>query len=168
MVGRRRYYTRRGIKPHLQDPYLLRYSYKEPTVCPECNLIFHDKRWYWDSSKLNELKKMTVHYQKCPACRKIEDRYPMGIVHLKGEFLKNHIEDMTHLIKNEEKRGLEKNPLERIIKITNKSDEEIIVETTTESLSLRIGRVVKRAFSGEIEYKFSDGVKLIRIEWFRD
>ncbi len=168
MSSRDRHYVRRGVKPHLQDPYLLRSAYKEPTVCPTCKLIYHNKRWFWDDKLMDKFDKQDVNYQKCPACRKIEDRYPMGILHISGGFVSQHKDDILRLLKNEEKRAMEKNPLERTIS-TQEDDEGVIsVETTSEALVLRMGRVLTRAYSGEVEYKFSDTQKLVRVEWKRE
>ncbi|KPK70512.1 hypothetical protein AMJ71_02915 [candidate division TA06 bacterium SM1_40] len=168
MARKRRVYVRRGVDPHLEDPYLRRGGYREPTVCPTCGLVFHDKRWRRDdelSHKLHRRKQTLL--QKCPACRKIEDQYPMGIVTLSGHYLPEHLEDIRNLIRNEEQRGAEKNPLERIIKI-EEGERMLVVQTTTESLALRIGRIVFRAHRGSIDYKFSDREKLVRIDWHRD
>ncbi|KPJ50551.1 hypothetical protein AMJ40_02515 [candidate division TA06 bacterium DG_26] len=168
MSGKGKIYIRRGVKPHLDDPYLRRSAYKEPTVCPTCKLIYHNKRWFWDSKLVKKLEKEGAHYQKCPACRKIHDRYPMGILHLSGGFIRAHREDILRLLKNEEKRAMDKNPLERMISIKENDEGLITVETTSESLALRMGRVLTRAYSGDVEYKFSDTQKLVRIEWRRD
>lgn len=168
-MGRRgKIYIRRGIRPHLQDPYLLRLAYKEPTVCPTCKLIYHNKRWFWNDELLKELEKKGVDYQKCPACRKIEDRYPMGILQISGGFVDKHKDDILRLLKNEEKRAMEKNPLERVISIKENDEGLISVDTTTESLVLRMGRILTRAYTGEVEYKFSDTEKLVRVEWKRE
>lgn len=167
MSGKGKIYIRRGVRPHQEDPYLLRSAYKEPTVCPTCKLIYHNKRWFWDDKLIKELEKQGADYQKCPACRKIEDRYPMGILHISGEFAGAHKEDILRLLKNEEKRAMEKNPLERVISTKENKKGIISIETTTESLALRMGRVLTRAYAGEVEYKFSDTQKLVRVEWRR-
>jgi NMD protein affecting ribosome stability and mRNA decay len=168
MSARGRIYVRRGVESHLEDPYLLRAGYKEPTICPVCGLIYHDKRWIDDSEISKKYSEdVKVSRQKCPACRKIEDHYPMGLVSLSGAFLEEHKEDILNLVRNEEKRGQNKNPLERIMNIEEVPD-GLEIETTTESLALRIGRIMNRAYSGEIHYKFSDGEKLVRILWHRD
>jgi NMD protein affecting ribosome stability and mRNA decay len=156
------------VKPHQQDPYLLRSAYKEPTVCPTCKLVYHHKRWFWNDEMLKELEEQGANHQKCPACRKIEDKYPMGILHMSGTFLSEHKDDILRMLKNEEKRAMEKNPLERIMSIEEDDEGLISVQTTSESLVLRMGRILHRAYSGDVEYKFSDTEKLVRVEWTRD
>jgi hypothetical protein len=47
-------------------------------------------------------------------------------------------------------------------------DGRLYIETTNEALALRIGRAVFKAFKGEIEYKFSETQKLVRVLWRRD
>ncbi|MEW6686167.1 MAG: BCAM0308 family protein [Candidatus Edwardsbacteria bacterium] len=163
-------YKKRDVGAHLHsdDPYLPRGGYKEPTVCPTCKAIYYNKKWALEEQLSFSLKKLgEFHYQKCPACRKIEDRYPMGILHLSGKFLNEHKDELINLIRSEERRGREKNPLERVIKI-EEMKYGLNVETTTESLALRLGRVLSRAYKGKIKYRFSQEEKLIRINWQRD
>ena len=117
---------------------------------------------------LKELKERGASEQKCPACRKIEDKYPMGILHMSGVFLSEHKDDILRMLKNEEKRAMDKNPLERIISIEEDSEGTVSVHTTSESLVLRMGRILNRAYSGDVEYKFSDTEKLVRVEWRRE
>ena len=43
----------------------------------------------------------------------------------------------------------------------------IEVTTTTEKLAKRIGQMLHKAFHGDVEYKWSDDVKLARVVWVR-
>jgi len=156
-----------GAHLHLDDPYLFREGYKEPTICPGCKAIYTNKKWSLDEKQRGKIEKTTgITYQMCPACRKIKDRFPMGILTLSGEFLFNHHQDILNLLRSEEKRAVAKNPLERIISIEERKG-TIQVETTTESLALRMGRVLFRAYKGNVSYKFSQDEKLVRVNWNR-
>ncbi len=158
----------RGGQPHRDDPFVLIKGYKEPTVCPKCGLVFHEKKWIRDQELSNKLKKEKgIHYELCPACKKFKQHYPMGIVRLKGNFWMTHKEGIKNLIHNEERRGMGKNPLERIISMKEKAG-ELIIETTRESLATRIGKALEGAYKGNLKYEFSKGEKLVRIEWLRD
>jgi len=152
----------------LHDPYITEKALKEPTICPVCSAIYHKKRWQFDKKMLAELK-LSKKYtsQKCPADRKIEDNYPMGIINLSGSFVAEHRDELVNLIKSEERHALEKNPLEKIMSIKTTKD-GIQVETTSETLALRIGRILTRAYKGKHEYSFSYGDKYVTIEWRRD
>jgi hypothetical protein len=91
----------------------------------------------------------------------------MGVVHLTGNFVTEHMEEIINLIKSEEKRAEEKNPLERLITV-EKKDGGIYAETTSDSLALRIGRVLSRAYKGHHDYKFRLGDKYVLVEWCRE
>jgi hypothetical protein len=88
------------------------------------------------------------------------------VVNIKGDFLAEHFEDVVHLIKSEERRALQKNPLERLMKM-DKVNGGLHVETTSDALALRIGRVLHRAYKGEAEFKFRYGNKYVEVDWSR-
>ncbi len=152
----------------LKDPYIPFKGWKEPTVCPICSALYLKKRWQFNDNLLYDLKqKKEIFSHKCPACRKIEDNYPMGIIDISGKFVSEHRDELVNLIRSEERHAKEKNPLERIMKMEKKNG-GIHVEVTCESLALRIARILKRAYKGEHEYSLSDGDKYITIVWRRD
>ena len=154
---------RGGLRPHLEDPYLTRKSYKEPTVCPRCGLIYRHRRWQrMPDFDVNQ----AVERHKCPACRKEEDHYVMGIVSISGDFFKPRRDEIINMLRNEEKKSLIHNPLDRIMAII---DEEsgMRVETTSESLAVHLGRMLYHAYGGDVDYRFSDDQKLARVFWYR-
>jgi len=155
---------RKSPKPHLDDPYLKKIRYTEPTVCPECGIVYLDKRWQY---RPKFKPKKEVMYRKCPACRKIEDHYVMGLVYLSGSFIPRHRDEIVHLIKNQDKLGFKRNPLDRLMSTTTVKD-GLRIETTTEHLALTLGRALYHAYGGLLEYKFSEDQKLVRVYWHRD
>lgn len=102
----------------------------------------------------------------CAACRKVKDKFPGGIVKLKGEFLEEHKNEILNLIKYEEQRAKGFNPLERIMSI-NDSKSGIEITTTNEKLAQRIGKSLQKAYQGRVYYKWSDDTKLMLAEWER-
>jgi len=152
----------------ITDPYLSAKGMKEPNICPTCLAIYHKKRWAFDPKMLATLKKSKeFSSHKCPACRKIEDKFVMGIVNISGTFAAEHADEILRLVKAEEKRALEKNPLERLISISNKKG-LICLETTSDTLALRIGKALKRTYKGKHEYDFRYGDKHVEVDWSRD
>ena len=150
-----------------KDPYLLKEGSHDMAICKQCHAIYHNKRWYMDEElDAKKLDLPSTVLVTCPACQKIKDKFPGGIVTLTGEFLQKHKDEIINLIKNEEERARGFNPLERIIKILN-DPKKIEVSTTNERLAQRIGKKVKKAFSGEVAYKWSQGTKLLRVTWSR-
>lgn len=155
---------RGGLKPHLQDPYLSRKSYKEPTLCPRCGLVYRKRRW----QKIDDFdRKTAVGKHKCPACRKQEDHYVMGIVYINGDFFKSRRNEIMNMLKNEEKKQVVHNPLDRIMEIYDEEDGTRI-ETTSENLAVHLGRMLYHSYGGDVVYKFSDEQKLARVFWNRN
>ncbi|RJQ55694.1 MAG: ATPase [Nitrospiraceae bacterium] len=149
------------------DPYLLQNVRYESAVCKKCHAAYQNKRWSLDEdlfNKMNECKDVNKVY--CPACQKIKDKFPGGIVTLKGEFLREHKDEIMNLIRNEEERARGFNPLERLMEI-NSLDSGLELTTTNEKLAQRIGRSLFRAYQGRVGYKWSQDTKLLRVEWER-
>jgi NMD protein affecting ribosome stability and mRNA decay len=149
------------------DPYLQKMGNSEMAVCKKCRAIYHNKRWYLDD-ELYQKKASLKETERilCPACLKIKDKFPGGVVTLSGEFLHKHKEEILNLIRNEEERAMGFNPLERIMEVS-KIKKGMEITTTNEKLAQRIARSLERAYQGSVEYKWSSGTKLLRAEWER-
>jgi hypothetical protein len=161
-------HKRRGGDAVLKDPYLREINYKDPNICPSCKAVYHNKRWQLDE-ELEYKIKLEDNYAKkmCPACRKINDNYPMGLVSISGNFIDQHKKEILSTVKGEEKRALEKNPLERIIKIEKENQTQYSIKTTTDTLAQRIGKILYNSYKGKVEYKFSEDQKVLRVFWSR-
>ncbi len=167
MKGTRKYLagtTKKAIDTE-KDPYLLKMEPEEMAMCTDCSAVYQHKRWRLPTEEELE-KKESYAKVVCPACQKIRDKFAGGYVTLRGEFLKDHKEEILNLIRNKEERARYTNPLERIIEI-NESGDTIEITTTTDKFAQRIGRVLHKAFSGKVEYKWSDDVKIARVTWTR-
>jgi NMD protein affecting ribosome stability and mRNA decay len=150
-----------------KDPYLPKGGSEDMALCKKCHSIYHNKRWSIDEKLYREKVNLpSTSFVTCPACQKIKDNFPGGLVTLTGAFLQEHKDEIINLIKNEEERARGFNPLERIMKISNGSG-KVEISTTNEKLAQRIGKKIKKAFSGEVEYKWSQDTKLLRVTWNR-
>jgi NMD protein affecting ribosome stability and mRNA decay len=150
-----------------RDPYLPRKGPLEVGVCPDCHAINRKKRWYLDEAKYVFLARTGAVLRRCPACRKIADGFPSGVVTLHGGFLRIHRDEILSIVRNEERRACETNPLERIMEIRD-ADESVEILTTDEKLAQRIGREIRKAYRGTVSYKWSEDVNLLRVNWTRD
>jgi len=149
------------------DPYLEDEINVETAICRKCSAVYYNKRWYIDGEILKKYNLQVIEKVLCPACRKIRDRFPGGIIRLHGEFLNKHKEEIMNLIKNEEERARGFNPLERIIDISDTDNGVVEITTTNEKLAQRIVRSLERAYHGEVSYRWSHDTKLLRAEWVR-
>lgn len=150
-----------------KDPYLTALGPDDMAVCKRCGAIYHKKRWTLGKEDMiarAEKKRVDVI---CPACQKIKDNFAEGFVTIQGNFLKAHKDEMLNLVRNKEKRAIRYNPLDRIIEIKERRG-AIDITTTTEKLAQRIGQMIKKAFDGQVEYKWSSDVKLARVVWTRN
>jgi hypothetical protein len=149
------------------DPYLPDQHYQEGTVCSRCGVVYHHQHWVVDEPRRQRLLEAGNAPQVvCPGCRKVADHEPQGILTLHGDYWPEHRDDILNLIRHEEERGLNTNPLERIMNVREENG-CLVVETTNEKLAQRIGRQIDKAHKGRIEYKWSDGNRLVRVEWER-
>lgn len=151
------------------DSYLPRGASRKASVCGVCRAVYMNKRWYSDgnvsAAAAKESDTMTV---VCPACLKIRDHFPGGIVTLKGAYVLPHKQALVSLIRNEEDRAHGQNPLERVMSIKENGYGSIVIFTTNEKLAQRIGRAINKAFHGEIKYRWSHENKLARVDWVRE
>ena len=155
-------------KTATSDVYLPRGAGQRVSVCEGCHAVFRKKRWYSDEEMYETTRKDSATVQTaCPACLKIRDNYPGGIVTLKGPYILTHREGLLNRIRNEEGRARSINPLERVMSIEENAFGTLVVRTTTEKLAQRLGRAIKKAFNGEVSYNWSHDNKLVRVDWER-
>ena len=157
---------RRRIAGHAQldhrlDPYQAQEKLPEGTVCPQCGAVFHDERWQWLA------KPEGAHQAVCAACRRINDKFPAGIVTLRGGFARMHKDELIHLARHQEDAEKNEHPLNRIIDIEEDA-QAIHINTTDIDLPHRIGEAVKRAFHGELKMNFEKDGYFVRVDWSRE
>ena len=161
-LGQRLRTTRRiaghAQQDHILDPYQAQQKLHEGTVCPQCSAVYHDGRWQWVA--LAE----RAHQELCAACRRINDKFPAGIVTLRGDFAKEHKEEMVRLARHQEEAEKKEHPLNRIINI-EEGAQGVVINTTDIHLPRRIGEAVKRAFHGKIEANFEEDGYFVRVDW---
>ena len=150
------------------DPYLPKGASKKITVCEGCHAVYKKKRWYADPNIYNAAVTIRdTSVSVCPACLKIRDNFPGGIVTLKGDYVLSHKQELLNLIKNEEARARGFNPLESVMSVKENGYGGIVISTTNEKLAQRIGRAIKKAVRGDVTYQWSHDNKLARVDWQR-
>lgn len=151
-----------------KDPYLSRAAPMDMALCSGCGSVYHGKRWYRRGELPKGLDEAPAsEVVLCPACQKTREGYARGFVTIEGSFVEAHAEEIMNLIGNKGLRQLHINPLERVMDV-RRSAGRIEVQTTTEKLAQRIGQILKKAYHGEVSYKWSDDTKLARVVWRRD
>lgn len=168
MGGEKGSYFRRDKTISGIDIYSYNIHLSDPSICQRCHAVWKKGKWSLEEGLRAEVQKWEKPKSvTCPACRRILDDYPAGILTLKGDYLQGHKEDILQTIRNEEANSKQKNPLERIIKIEEGKD-GISITTTDSKLARRIGKVVHKANGGELKIKFSHRDELVRVHWERN
>jgi hypothetical protein len=150
----------RAQEDHNPDPYQANAKLKEPAVCDGCGAVYHQGRWSWASTPA------AAHRDHCPACRRIADALPAGIVTLSGAFAAAHKDEILGLARNEEAAEKNEHPLNRVMAI-NDVDDVIEIHTTDIHLPRRLGNALKRAFDGDLESHFDENGYFVRVDWRR-
>lgn len=147
--------------PQHGDPYLELPS-SGTARCSECGVTYHRGHWSWKAAA-----PAAAHSILCPACRRIADDQPAGTLHLAGNFLREHREEILNLIHNTEAAEKTQHALERLLKVSD-TDDGLQVTTTGMHLANRIGHALNAAYKGRSQYHYSDDENTVSIRWERD
>lgn len=146
------------------NPYFEDHKYPEPTVCPRCHLVYRHGRWQRSDPLATSEH---PHLSQCPACRREIDRFPGGLVTLRGSYLVTHRDEILHIIRNQETAASALRPLQRILWI-EEADGSMEVATTMGHLAIRIAHAVEGACKGSLTLKRAHDDQLVRAYWERD
>ena len=161
---------------YLQDPYhdvnhdafRLRGKLRDGSACNTCSVVFHKglMRWADDvNSEYPEKDRSKGHFE-CPACQRVRERIPGGVVTIRGMFFNQHEEEILNLIKSLEHEEHSQHPMQRIISMMP-IRLGLEITTTYEHLARRIGDALQSAYHGELQIQYSKGEKLVRVVWCR-
>ncbi|HEY6873778.1 MAG TPA: BCAM0308 family protein [Geobacteraceae bacterium] len=149
------------------DVYLPKGGSKEVALCSKCSAFYWNKRWSSDAAELSaaqaEAGTSTV---VCPACQRMHDDNPAGVLTLSGDYLLQHENEILNMLKNVEADSRAKNPLARIMEI-NQEKGLLTIATTDAKLTQKLGKEVYKAHKGELHFKWSQADSFIRVNWTR-
>ena len=150
------------IKEYNHDPYFLKEKINDPAVCRHCGVVYRNGIFEWLKKAPEKATKIS-----CPACKRIEASYEGGVLHLEGDFLVKHKNEILSIIKKIENNERKSRPLERVINMVVK-DSKIEITTTYEHMARRIGEAVHNACKGDMRIQYPEGEKYVRIFWSRN
>lgn len=150
----------RLIQEQVHDTYKARGKLNEPSVCPQCQAVFHDGRWQWLDVPAG------AENATCPACHRINDDFPAGFVTVSGAFFDSHKEEVLNAIHNEGIKAKADHPLERVMRVED-TDEGVLVTTTGIHVARRIGESLHHAYHGELEFHYNADEMMLRVHWSR-
>jgi len=143
-----------------EDPYQSSAKYPEPSMCSGCGAVYHKGRWQWGVAQPE------AHKILCPACQRVHDRVPAGLVTLSGDFFNKHRQEIMNLVHNTEAKEKAGHPLQRIMNITME-DHSTVISVTDFHLTRAIGEAIEHAYKGEIDYQFVDKDGVMTVRWSR-
>lgn len=155
---------KRGRVATTADPYLQAEGLKGPMRCRHCQAVYHNKRW---QAAGNDVPQAQAALVTCPACRQAGEGYVQGVLTLRGSYLQEHEAEVRNVLQHAELRCVERNPLERVLRIDRRED-ALVIETTAEKMAERLGRALHRALRGELQIQWSGGHEVCRVNWERD
>ena len=145
------------------NPYFENQKYPEHTLCPRCGLVYRHGRWQVDSAPAPG----SPQKNHCPACRREIERYPGGLVYLRGGYLMKHHQEILNIARNQASSAAAARPLQRIMWI-EEGEDEVEIATTNGHLALRIGRAIESACKGDLTSKHAAGDQVVRVYWNRE
>lgn len=149
------------------DVYLPKGGVKEVAICTGCRSLYRNKRWYVNEDESTKLSSDMVRNDvTCPACRRMQEHNPAGIVTFTGDYLVEHEVAILNTIKNEEEKARTRNPLARIMEIKQEGN-VLTVCTTDDKLAEKLGRDIYKAHSGKLEYQWTKEDNFVRVNWNR-
>jgi NMD protein affecting ribosome stability and mRNA decay len=151
----------RLLHERVHDPYKSKSKLPDPSVCPQCGAVFHEGRWTWLAHPPE------AHEEICPACQRLRDKYPAGFLTVGGRFFQGHRDEILNLARNEEQAEKAEHPLHRIMQIDDR-DDGVLITTTDIHLPRRIGEALRRAYQGEVDFRYVEEGSMLRVRWHRD
>lgn len=152
----------RLLEQEIHDPYMTRAKHIEPTVCPECGVVYNNGRWQW----LPEIPS-GANKELCPACQRIQDKVPAGYLTLKGEFFSQHQDEIMNLLHNKVDAEKSQHPMKRLMDAETQEDGSTLITFTDMHLPRGIGEAIERAYEGELEIQYTEQAGILRVYWQR-
>jgi NMD protein affecting ribosome stability and mRNA decay len=144
------------------DTYLERGKRAGPVACPECGAVFEGGRWQWKAAPSQVTDRM------CPACQRIHDHVPAGVLVLGGDYFRNHREEIMRLVRHVEEKEKSEHPLERIIDIEQSSNGlDTVITFTGIHLAKGTGESLQHAHHGHLDITFAERDDRILVSWHR-
>lgn len=128
------------------------------TRCPECGVLHHQGRWRWG------LLYIDAEQETCPACRRIADHNPSGILIVSGPPVAARRDEILWLIHRQEALERQEHPLHRIMDVAE-HDGGLSITTTDVHLPRRLGLALEQAFRGALDLRPQEGAHFALVHW---
>ncbi len=150
------------LAEEVHDPYRAGRKPRGPQRCSRCGAVYLRGHWRWQGVTPPPPATMV-----CPACRRINDRYPAGEIIVTGAFATAHAGEVLHLLRNVEAAETREHPLHRIIAVKRRGG-TIEVTTTDVHLPRRLGHALESAWGGKLNTHYDEQGYFARVTWERN
>ena len=133
---------------------------QKTVVCSDCGAVYLNNRWSWD------IRPENVDETLCPACQRVQNRMPEGILTVRGECLKEHRNEIMRLIRSRIQKTGSKYPLKRIMDMEGDETEAVFTFTDAQ-LTREIGDTLHQTFDGVLDFLYSSDANMLRVTWQR-
>ncbi len=140
-----------------RDTYRVEQKHPDGTHCPQCHLVVRRGRW----TQVTLGEGQTADKVLCPACRRVRDHYPAGVIDLTGDLSALGTE-LVNLVRNIEKVERTEHPLERLMELELTHD-GLHASTTGVHLARRIGSALERRLRGRVQIRYGEEENIVRI-----
>jgi hypothetical protein len=147
----------RGVGGPRHDTYATRKKLVEPSACTGCGAVFNRGRWTWHE-RPSDAKDVL-----CPACRRIRDSYPGGLLHIEGD-LGERSGEIVNLFRNIESAERSEHPLERIMHLHSREG-AVEVATTGIHLARRFAEALRRTYHERVSIDYLVEQDFVRVKW---
>jgi NMD protein affecting ribosome stability and mRNA decay len=154
--------TRRDrlIRERNHDVYRTGKKLPDPSACTKCQAMYRNGRWQWSPPPADAKQVL------CPACHRIQDDMPAGLLTLVGAFHLEHRVEILGLVRNIEEREVKNHPLKRIIAVSEQ-DDTVTISTADADLARSLGNAIHHAYQGELDYHYPGEGDVLRVRWER-
>jgi hypothetical protein len=128
--------------------------------CPECGVVFHHGKWKWD----NKLY-LDCQWRSCPACRKIKEQRPSGLLTLSGQTVQTKRSRVFRAIYKKIEQTKKHYPMNRLIKLDELPNGLKSLSFTDGQSPERIGRQLMKLFGGRLERKNAVTSDVSHLKW---
>lgn len=150
------HHTQREAHKPSQDAYHHERKGAKAFVCTECGVACHAGAWSWKGPPLTD-----VESGLCPACKRIRDDYPAGVIELRG-LVGSEREEVLASIRHQEEAEKGEHPLERIMRV-REDGAAIVVTTTGVHLGRAIAGALGRRYKNQVRVDYPPGENRIHV-----
>jgi len=127
-------------------------------LCKECGLVQLRGTWSFTPAPSGRVAKVL-----CPACTRVRDRYPAGVVTIPAALVDRR-EEITNLVRNLERNESEEHPLERVMDVKSVAG-ALVVTTTGVHLARHVAHKLAKRFHKKPRIRYADDEELVHVDW---